>query len=96
MTALTLSFFAWDSQVGVRQGEGMSKRKAPQAEPSINVALAPKSTVIAFHMMHQSARKTIFPLTREKRIGTLHPLTAPHQSDIARTASGAPEVGTSP
>jgi L-galactose dehydrogenase len=27
--------------------------------------------MIAFHMMHQSARKTIFPLTREKRIGTL-------------------------
>src|SRR6202142_2730134 len=25
-------------------GEGMSKRNAPQAEPSINVALAPKST----------------------------------------------------
>jgi aryl-alcohol dehydrogenase-like predicted oxidoreductase len=27
--------------------------------------------MIAFHMMHQSARRTIFPLTREKRIGTL-------------------------
>jgi aryl-alcohol dehydrogenase-like predicted oxidoreductase len=27
--------------------------------------------MIAFHMMHQSARKTIFPLTRERRIGTL-------------------------
>jgi len=27
--------------------------------------------MIAFHMMHQSARKTIFPLTRERQIGTL-------------------------
>jgi aryl-alcohol dehydrogenase-like predicted oxidoreductase len=27
--------------------------------------------MIAFHMMHQSARNTIFPLTRERRIGTL-------------------------
>jgi aryl-alcohol dehydrogenase-like predicted oxidoreductase len=27
--------------------------------------------MVAFHMMHQSARRTIFPLTREKRIGTL-------------------------
>jgi aryl-alcohol dehydrogenase-like predicted oxidoreductase len=27
--------------------------------------------MIAFHMMHQSARKTVFPQTREKRIGTL-------------------------
>jgi hypothetical protein len=26
-------------------GEGMSNRKAPQAQPSVNVALAPKSTV---------------------------------------------------
>jgi aryl-alcohol dehydrogenase-like predicted oxidoreductase len=27
--------------------------------------------MVAFHMMHQSARKALFPLTREKRIGTL-------------------------
>jgi L-galactose dehydrogenase len=27
--------------------------------------------MLAFHMMHQSARKDLFPLTREKRIGTL-------------------------
>src|SRR6266404_9536955 len=27
--------------------------------------------MLAFHMMHQSARKNLFPLTREKRIGTL-------------------------
>ena len=27
--------------------------------------------MVAFHMMHQGARKTLFPLTREKRIGTL-------------------------
>jgi aryl-alcohol dehydrogenase-like predicted oxidoreductase len=27
--------------------------------------------MVAFHMMHQSARRTIFPLTRDKRIGTL-------------------------
>jgi aryl-alcohol dehydrogenase-like predicted oxidoreductase len=27
--------------------------------------------MVAFHMMHQSARKRIFPMTREKRIGTL-------------------------
>jgi aryl-alcohol dehydrogenase-like predicted oxidoreductase len=27
--------------------------------------------MVGFHMMHQSARKTLFPLTREKRIGTL-------------------------
>jgi aryl-alcohol dehydrogenase-like predicted oxidoreductase len=27
--------------------------------------------MIAFHMMHQSARRTVFPLSREKRIGTL-------------------------
>jgi aryl-alcohol dehydrogenase-like predicted oxidoreductase len=27
--------------------------------------------MLAFHMMHQSARKSLFPLTREKRIGTL-------------------------
>jgi aryl-alcohol dehydrogenase-like predicted oxidoreductase len=27
--------------------------------------------MVAFHMMHQSARKTLFPLTRQKRIGTL-------------------------
>jgi aryl-alcohol dehydrogenase-like predicted oxidoreductase len=27
--------------------------------------------MIAFHMMRQSARKTVFPLTRERRIGTL-------------------------
>ena len=27
--------------------------------------------MLAFHMMHQSARKTLFPLTRQKRIGTL-------------------------
>jgi aryl-alcohol dehydrogenase-like predicted oxidoreductase len=27
--------------------------------------------MVAFHMMHQSARKALFPLTRQKRIGTL-------------------------
>ena len=27
--------------------------------------------MVAFHMMHQSARKSLFPLTRQKRIGTL-------------------------
>jgi aryl-alcohol dehydrogenase-like predicted oxidoreductase len=27
--------------------------------------------MIAFHMMHQSARRTVFPLTRQKQIGTL-------------------------
>ena len=27
--------------------------------------------MIAFHMMHQSARRTVFPSSREKRIGTL-------------------------
>ena len=27
--------------------------------------------MLAFHMMHQSARNNLFPLTREKRIGTL-------------------------
>jgi aryl-alcohol dehydrogenase-like predicted oxidoreductase len=27
--------------------------------------------MVAFHMMHQSARKALFPLTRKKRIGTL-------------------------
>ena len=27
--------------------------------------------MVAFHMMHQSARKELFPLTRQKRIGTL-------------------------
>jgi L-galactose dehydrogenase len=27
--------------------------------------------MVAFHMMHQSARKGLFPLTRQKRIGTL-------------------------
>jgi aryl-alcohol dehydrogenase-like predicted oxidoreductase len=27
--------------------------------------------MVGFHMMHQSARKNLFPLTREKRIGTL-------------------------
>ena len=26
--------------------------------------------MVAFHMMHQSARKKLFPLTRQKRIGT--------------------------
>ena len=43
MIALTLSFFALGPQVG-SSGEGMSKRNAPQADPSMNVALAPKST----------------------------------------------------
>ena len=27
--------------------------------------------MVAFHMMHQSARQALFPLTRKKRIGTL-------------------------
>jgi aryl-alcohol dehydrogenase-like predicted oxidoreductase len=27
--------------------------------------------MVAFHMMHQSARKNLFPLTRQKRIGTM-------------------------
>jgi L-galactose dehydrogenase len=27
--------------------------------------------MVAFHMMHQSARKALFPLTRQRRIGTL-------------------------
>jgi aryl-alcohol dehydrogenase-like predicted oxidoreductase len=27
--------------------------------------------MIAFHMMHQSARRTVFPITRQKKIGTL-------------------------
>jgi L-galactose dehydrogenase len=27
--------------------------------------------MVAFHMMHQSARKNLFPLTRPKRIGTM-------------------------
>jgi aryl-alcohol dehydrogenase-like predicted oxidoreductase len=27
--------------------------------------------MLAFHMMHQSARKNLFPVTREKRVGTL-------------------------
>src|SRR5436189_241747 len=27
--------------------------------------------MVAFHMMHQSARKKLFPLTRQKRIGTM-------------------------
>ena len=27
--------------------------------------------MVAFHMMHQSARSTVFPITRQKRIGTL-------------------------
>jgi L-galactose dehydrogenase len=27
--------------------------------------------MVAFHMMHQSARGNLFPLTRQKRIGTL-------------------------
>jgi aryl-alcohol dehydrogenase-like predicted oxidoreductase len=27
--------------------------------------------MVAFHMMHQSARRTVFPITRQKRIGTL-------------------------
>src|SRR5690606_16077811 len=27
--------------------------------------------MVAFHMMHQSARRTVFPMTRQKKIGTL-------------------------
>jgi aryl-alcohol dehydrogenase-like predicted oxidoreductase len=27
--------------------------------------------MVAFHMMHQSARRTVFPITRQKQIGTL-------------------------
>jgi hypothetical protein len=45
--------------------------------------------MIAFHMMHQSARKTIFPLTREKRIGTLGHAGRQREGDLGAGAASA-------
>src|SRR3954451_2267196 len=45
--------------------------------------------MVAFHMMHQSARKNLFPLTRQKRIGTMLMFAARSLAANPEPAGGA-------